>query len=93
MPAEGGLYSERRRERRTRQEQNPMTSLRTFEFRIVRRAFSEYQTVERFEGSWLAAVARAEDLERTNRDGEYLLRRLDEPNWSPAGYIDQGVSD
>ncbi|TRD03823.1 hypothetical protein FJV76_14405 [Mesorhizobium sp. WSM4303] len=52
--------------------------------RIVRRAFSEYTTVETFVGSWLEAMNRADALQRDNNDGEYLLRGVDEPNWRPG---------
>lgn len=53
-------------------------------YRIVRRAFSQYATVETFVGSWLDAMNRADALERGNRDGEYFLRGVDEPNHRPG---------
>jgi hypothetical protein len=52
--------------------------------RIVRRAYSEYTTVETFVGSWLDAMNRAEELQRANNDGEYFLRGVDEPNHRPG---------
>ena len=49
--------------------------------RIVRRAFSQYTTMETITSSWLEAMNRAEELQRQINDGEYFLRGVDEPNW------------
>lgn len=60
-------------------------------YRIVRRAFSQYTDVETFEGSWLGAMQRADKLQATNRDGEYLLRKPGEPNQSfESSYVQSG---
>lgn len=53
-------------------------------YRIVRRAFGSYADVEVMNCSWLDAMNRADELQRTRRDGEYLLRRGDQPNWEPS---------
>lgn len=44
------------------------------EFRIIRRAYSEYTVVETINGTWLEAMARAEKLQNEKRDGEYSVR-------------------
>ena len=48
---------------------------------IVKRAYSEYTNIEEFEGSYLDAVTRADELQFLKRDGEYLVRSINEPNW------------
>lgn len=48
--------------------------------RIVRRAFSQYTTVEIFTGSFVDASNHADALQYANQDGEYFLRGVDEPN-------------
>jgi hypothetical protein len=58
-------------------------------YRIVRRAFSTYTDIELVEG-WVNAELRAMSLKATNRDGDYLVRGIDEPNWSPE--VRSGVS-
>lgn len=60
-------------------------------YRIIKRAHSEYQTVEHFDGTYLAAMNRASELENANRDGEYLLRTLEEPNWTPTTSYQSGM--
>lgn len=55
-------------------------------YRIVKRAFSNYTTVETFTGTRLAAGNRATDLQFAKRDGEYLVREIDEPNQRFSGY-------
>jgi hypothetical protein len=48
--------------------------------RIVRRAFSQYVTVETFTGSFVDASNRADALQYANQDGEYMLRGVNEPD-------------
>jgi hypothetical protein len=52
--------------------------------RIVRRAYSQYTDFCSYIGSYLGALAEADHFERMNCDGEYLVRRFDEPNWLPG---------
>lgn len=63
----------------------------TSQHRIVRRAFSQYTTVEIFTGSWVDASNRADALQYANKDGEYLIRGLDQPNWSQSSSYQSGM--
>lgn len=62
-------------------------------YRIVRRAFSKYETVAEWDGSYLQALEFAMLWEHEMKDGEYLVRREDEPNHIEGGYINQGNWD
>jgi len=64
----------------------------TAEYRIVRRENSRYEIVATCD-SYAIALEVADALESGMKDGEYLVRREGQPDWEPAGYIDQGVSD
>lgn len=60
-------------------------------YRIVRRAYSEYTDVEIFNGGYLDAILRAMVLENINKDGEYIVRRMDQPNKEDVGgYVQSG---
>lgn len=48
--------------------------------RIVRRAFSQYTTVEVFTGTFVDASNRADAMQFANQDGEYFLRGVNEPD-------------
>ena len=52
--------------------------------RIVRRAFSQYTTVEVFTGNFVDASNRADALQFANQDGEYFLRGVDEADHRPS---------
>lgn len=58
--------------------------IETMAYRIVKRANSEYKTVEQFDGTYLAAMNRADELQHICGDGEYLVRTKDQPNWTPG---------
>lgn len=64
-------------------EQNPMV------YQIVKRAFSNYETVETVTG-WLNAMQRADQLQFTNNDGEYFVKKVGETDKSPAPYTQSG---
>lgn len=51
-------------------------------YRIVRRAYGKYTEVETVDG-WMNAMNRSMALEYANKDGEYLLREVGEPDWTP----------
>jgi len=52
--------------------------------RIVKRAFGQYTDVAVIFGyGALEAITLCEQMERENRDGEYLIRGMDQPNWEP----------
>ena len=63
------------------------------EYRIVRRSNSQYHEIGMTCDSYAIALEIADCLERGMNDGEYLVRREDEPNWTPPTYLNQGVSD
>lgn len=44
----------------------------TLEFRIVRRAFSEYEVVKTMNSTWIEALNEAKRLQRELKDGEYF---------------------
>jgi len=46
-------------------------------YRIVRRAYSEFTEIEVVAG-WLPAQLRAMELQAERRDGEYLIRKIGE---------------
>lgn len=48
-------------------------------FNIVKRAYSEYTLFETFTGTWSDAMNYAMAAQAGRRDGEYLVRDLDEP--------------
>lgn len=52
-------------------------------FRLVRRAFGEYHSVEVIETTWVAAMNIAMKMGAYNNDGEYLIYRAEESY--PAG--------
>jgi hypothetical protein len=58
--------------------------------RIVKRAYGEYADFCSFIGTHLAAIEFAAGQERQNSDGEYLVRGLDEPNWTPSSSFQSG---
>ena len=62
-------------------------------YRIVRRAFGRYEIIENNITDLMYAINRAMKLEFENNNGEYFVRRKDEPDWEYAPYLDQGVSD
>ena len=66
----------------------------TTNWRIVRRAYSKYEQVAECDSRRIALEV-ADDLERGMKDGEYLVRREDEPDegFPIKGYLEQGVSD
>jgi hypothetical protein len=49
-------------------------------YRITKRAFGTYTEIEHVTG-WQAAMERSMALQFANKDGEYLVKELDEPNW------------
>jgi hypothetical protein len=62
-------------------------------YRIVKRAFGTYTDIKTIEG-WLPAMTEASTMQFANKDGEYLVKELDEPNWvggssyqSPMDYL------
>jgi len=58
--------------------------------RIVKRAYGQYEDFCGFAGGELAAIEFADTLERDNRDGEYIVRHLDQPNWEPSSSYQSG---
>lgn len=60
-------------------------------YRIVKRANSEYTAVEKFEGTYLDAINRADTLQYIYRDGEYFVRMMDQPNWTPSSSYQSGM--
>jgi hypothetical protein len=56
----------------------------TTTYQITRRAYSEYTPVETFTGTYIAATLRSMDLQFANKDGEYLVREIGAPNWTPG---------
>lgn len=62
----------------------------TNQHRIVRRAFSQYTTVEVFTGSFVDASNYADKLQYERQDGEYLLRGVNEPDRRPTSSYQSG---
>lgn len=60
-------------------------------FRIVKRAYGRYSDIETFEGKRLDAVEYSAKMQFERRDGEYLVRGMDEPNWSPSSSYQSGM--
>jgi len=58
------------------------------EFRIVRRAYSEYSFVENFTGNYVEATLHAMKLESINNDGEYFVRSQNQPDQIPGNSPD-----
>lgn len=48
-------------------------------FTIVRRAFGKTEVFAHFTGTWVEGTCKAMELEAHHRDGEYSIRRMDEP--------------
>ena len=63
----------------------------TNQHRIVRRAFSKYTTVEIFTGSFVDASNRADALQYANKDGEYLLRGVEESDYRAGSSYQSGM--
>lgn len=59
-------------------------------YRIVRRTFSVYTTVEEFTGTFIEVNDHCMKLERENRDGEYLYRRPGQPDWESGSSYQSG---
>lgn len=56
-------------------------------YKIARRSYGKYETVETGIAGWIAAVNRAMELQATNQDGEYFEFRDDEtPGSRPNEY-------
>ena len=60
-------------------------------FRIVKRAYSKYETVETFTGSFCDASNRAHEIQFEKSDGEYIVRRTDEPNYIRGSSYQSGM--
>lgn len=59
-------------------------------YRIVKRAYSEYTLAEKFDGTYMEALNRADELQNANRDGEYMVRRTDR-DWFPTTAYRSGM--
>ena len=64
------------------------------EWRIVRRAYAKYEQIATCD-DWLTLMTIADHLEKTMKDGEYLVRHENEPDegYPIQGYLKQSVSD
>ena len=60
-------------------------------FNIVKRAYSEYTIWGTVRGTYLEALEVADAAERMYKDGEYLVRRPNEPNWIPVSSYQSGL--
>jgi hypothetical protein len=49
-------------------------------YRIVRRAFGQYIEIDVISTDWVSAELICMMMEAYNRDGEYMLRTMDEPD-------------
>ena len=65
---------------REKQGRTKMTTQKISTFNIIRRAYSEYEHIETFTGTWVEATNHAMSLQSERRDGEYMTRRPGEPN-------------
>lgn len=61
------------------------------EFRIVRRAFSEYTDVAIHTGTYLSAELAAMAMQHVAQDGEYLVRSIGQANWQPGSSYQSGM--
>lgn len=61
------------------------------DYRIVKRAYSQYEQVAVFSGTYVEAVLAGMKLQSEKQDGEYMIRELNQPNDLPGNNpADQG---